>query len=240
MNANLIEISPDELVAGTLAQDKLSTLHQLFRKHGYVVVTNLVSRGVCAQLREAFIEDVAAIRRRSDLTPHEQRTAVGHLQLGPRRYAPFVSRELVANNIIENVVLEILGSSAWLGFYSGNVNCPNSGHQPVHFDRPFAWQSESEAHDAGQLWPPPPITLSCSIALTDINEMSGATEIYPGTHQETAVTQWPRGERPERHPDLLELWGPPQRMCIPMGESVFEIHECGIVVYRMSHLNSVL
>jgi ectoine hydroxylase-related dioxygenase (phytanoyl-CoA dioxygenase family) len=221
MHPALIDISPHELTAGMMASDKLSTLHHLFATEGYVVVTNLISAEVCAQLEDAFLQDVAAIRERAALTPHERQTAVGHLQLGARRYAPFVSRELVANNVIEHVISELLGRSAWLGFYSGNVNCPGSGHQPVHFDRPFTWRSPSEAQDAGQPWPPPTTTVSCSLALTDINQTSGATEIYPGTHRETAVTQWPRGERPEKHPKLVERWGPPQSMRIPAGGVCF-------------------
>ena len=35
---------------------------------------------------------------------HEKHTAEGHLQLGPRRHAPYVQKELVANPILESVV----------------------------------------------------------------------------------------------------------------------------------------
>ena len=111
--------------------------------------------------------------------------------------------ELVANPLIESVVAAVLGPRAWLGFYSGNVNLPGSVHQPLHYDRPFSWRTREKAEKDGQSWPPPTTTLSCSVALTELSEENGATEIYPGTHHETAVTEWPLGERISKHPELI-------------------------------------
>ncbi|MBV7335052.1 phytanoyl-CoA dioxygenase family protein [Chloroflexi bacterium TSY] len=65
------------------------------------------------------------------------------------------------------------------------------------------------------------MTVSCSVALSNITKDSGATEIYPGTHRETAVVNWPRGERVEYHPELVAQWGPPSRMAIPAGGICF-------------------
>ncbi|MBV7335051.1 phytanoyl-CoA dioxygenase family protein [Chloroflexi bacterium TSY] len=125
-------------------------MHDSFETNGYAVVSGLISPETCELLLQSVLEDVALIRSRPDPTLHEQRTGIGHLQLGLRRYAPFVKSELVANPLIESVVAELLGAGAWLGFYSGNVNCPGSGSQPLHYDRPYAWKSEAEATAAGQ------------------------------------------------------------------------------------------
>ncbi|MEM7031715.1 MAG: phytanoyl-CoA dioxygenase family protein [Chloroflexota bacterium] len=221
MNTTHFDITPDERKAGALSADKLKNIRNSFETIGYAVVSGFVSAETRELLFQSVLEDVELIRARSDLTRHEQRTGVGHLQLGLRRYAPYVKPELVANPLIESVVAELLGAGAWLGFYSGNVNTPGSGYQPLHYDRPFAWKSEAEATAAGQPWPPPTITLSCSVALSEITEEGGATEIYPGTHKETAVSNWPRGERVEYHPDLIAQWGPPARMTIPAGGICF-------------------
>ncbi|MEM7535196.1 MAG: phytanoyl-CoA dioxygenase family protein [Chloroflexota bacterium] len=221
MDSIHFDITQEERKAGTLSADKLKQIRSSFVTTGYAVVSGIISPDICDLLLQSVLEDVAMIRARPELTRHEQRTGVGHLQLGLRRYAPFVKPELVANPIIESVVAELLGSGAWLGFYNGNVNCPGSGSQPLHYDRPYAWKSEAEATAAGQPWPPPTITLSCSVALFDITAESGATEIYPGTHHETAVSNWPRGERVEYHPDLIARWGPPGRMAIPAGGICF-------------------
>jgi len=42
-----------------------------------------------------------------------------------------------------------------------------------------------------------------------------ATEMYPGSHRETVVTTWSKGEQPTHHPDAVEKWGPPASMTIP-------------------------
>ena len=221
MDSIHFDITPDERKSGTLTPEKLKRMRSSFETNGYAVVGDLISTETCELLNQSVLEDVALVRARPEPTHHEQRTGVGHLQLGLRRSAPFVKAELVANPLIESIVAELLGAGAWLGFYSGNVNCPGSGTQPLHYDRPYAWKSEAEATAAGEPWPPPTITLSCSLALFDITAESGATEIYPGTHRETAVADWPRGERVQYHPELIAQWGPPGRMAIPAGGICF-------------------
>ena len=220
MDLTHFDITQAEREAGSLAPSKLAQLRDSFETNGYAVVSGLISAETCDLLLQSVLEDVAHIRTRPEPTLHEQRTGIGHLQLGLRRYAPYVKSDLVANPLIESIIIELLGAGAWLGFYNGNVNCPGSGFQPLHLDRPFAWKSAEEAAAAGQPWPPPTITVSCSVALFDITE-ANATEIYPGTHRETAVIEWPRGDRPEYHPDLIEKWGPSGSMTIPAGGICF-------------------
>ncbi len=217
----MYEISAKERSTGVLEPEKLSAVVSDIATQGFAVVDGLVSGETRELLLASILEDVGAVRAHAKPTQHEKRTGQGHLQLGLRRYAPYVKEDLVANPLIEHIVSGILSRGAWLGFYNGNVNLPGSVHQPLHFDRPFSWRSRESAEADGQRWPPPATTLSCSVALTEITEDNGATEIYPGTHLETAVTTWPEGERPAQHPDLIEKWGPPARMAIPAGGICF-------------------
>ena len=196
-------------------------IYQSIDEQGFAVVSGLIPTAVCQELHDSMLEDVELIRAKDKLTQHEKVTGQGHLQLGPRRHAPYVYSEVIANSLIEHIVARVLGPNAWLGFYNGNVNCPNSETQPLHFDRPFAWPTEEKAKAAGQSWPPAGITLSCSIALSDITTETGATEIYPGTHKEVAVTKFKKGEQPIHHPELVEKWSPSARMEIPAGGVCF-------------------
>jgi hypothetical protein len=214
-------ISASERAQGAILPDKLADITADIDSKGYAIVSDLISSETCELLMASVIEDAQLIRALGKPTPHEKATGRGHLQLGLRRYAPYVKADLVANPLIENVIAAVLGAGAWLGFYSGNVNVKGSTYQPLHFDRPFSWKTREEAEQDGQRWPPPATTLSCSVALTDITEANGATEIYPGTHHETEVTKWPPGERVSSHPDLVERWGPPRRMEIPAGGICF-------------------
>jgi hypothetical protein len=218
---SLYEVSPSERANQALTPEKVGAIVCEVRDQGYAVVSGLVSQESRELLLKAICSDARAIRARGEITPHEQHTGIGHLQLGLRRGHPFVREDLLFNSFVEQIVQAVLGEGAWLGFYNGNVNMPESEFQPLHFDRPFTWKSETEALECGESWPPRTTTLSCSVALDDINLENGATEIYPGSHRETAVTQWVPGERPDAHPELLEKWGPPCHMEMPAGSICF-------------------
>ena len=216
----MYEISEQERQSGRISPDTLESIVRDVQRRGYAVVKNVVSLETCAFLNESILEDVARIRVPGRVTQHEINTGRGHLQLGIRRNAPYVKQELLANPLVECVVAGVLGDGAWLGFYSGNINCPGSTCQPLHFDRPFSWKSPVDASRDGESWPPPTTTLSCSVALQDITEANGATEIYPGTHRETEVAQWSSNRIGDR-PDLIKKWAPSLRMEIPAGGVCF-------------------
>ena len=217
----MFTITNEERNAGSLDSDKLASIVNDISAQGYAVVADLVSEETRELLMESVREDAEAIHGTGELTPHEKHTGEGHLQLGLRRRAPYVRPDLLINPLIEHIVSGVLGEHAWLGFYNGNVNMPGSTSQPLHFDRPYTWRTKERAEAAGESWPPRATTLSCSIALEDITTRNAATEIYPGSHRETIVASWPRGERPDTHPELLEKWGPPARMEIPAGGICF-------------------
>ena len=221
MSESYFQVVDQEWRNGSLAADKLDKIQESFKTIGFAVVAGLVPSEICEQLMAAFLEDVELVREKAGLTPHEKHTAKGHLQLGPRRCAPYVHKEMVANPIIESVIAKLLGPEAWLGFFNGNVNCPGSGYQPLHFDRPYAWMTEQAAKAAGQSWPPSSTTVSCSLALSEITEAAGATEIYPGSQRETDVTTWGKGEQPVHHPEVVAKWHPPASMTIPAGGICF-------------------
>ncbi len=207
-------ISEQERLTGTIEATKLAAIVNDIQTVGYAVVQDIVSPETCKLLTQSILEDVERVRAMGKITRHEEISAHGHLQLGLRRHAPFVRPDLLANPIIECVVAGVLGPGAWLGFYNGNVNCPDSGYQPLHFDRPYSWKSPEDAALDGQSWPPPTTTLSCSIALENITTANGATEIYPGSHMEPDVALWTAQERLEAHPELLAR-RTPARMEIP-------------------------
>jgi ectoine hydroxylase-related dioxygenase (phytanoyl-CoA dioxygenase family) len=208
------QISQQERAAETISAEKLAAIVHAVRTIGYAVVEDIISQETCNLLADCILEDAQRVRGNGKQTRHEMLTGQGHLQLGLRRHAPFVKPDLVANPFVECVVAAVLGKGAWLGFYNGNVNCPGSGYQPLHFDRPYSWKTPEAAARDGQPWPPHTTTLSCSIALEDITTANGATEIYPGSHLEPDVANWTSGFRLEEYPELLARRAP-ARMEIP-------------------------
>lgn len=208
------QISKSEREAGTIDANKLAAIVSDIRAIGFAVVEDIVSQETCELLTNSILEDTERVRGLGKPTHHEMITGQGHLQLGLRRHAPYVKADLVANPFIECVVAGLLGEDAWLGFYNGNVNCPGSGYQPLHFDRPYSWKTPEAAAQDDMPWPPPTTTLSCSIALEEITIANGATEIYPGSHLETEVATWAPLARLQEHPELLAKRNP-ARMEIP-------------------------
>ena len=71
----------------------------------------------------------------------------GHLQLGPPRTAPWVSSAFIANPLIEQAVAAILGEGAFLSFYNGNCNSPDSGVQVLHRDS-SPWGAAGDTDDS--------------------------------------------------------------------------------------------
>lgn len=207
------KLTLEEKDTGKIDEKKLAEIVDAIRTIGFAVVEDVISRETCDLLSRSVREDAHKVLATGKRTSHEEATAPGHLQLGLRRYAPFVTEDLIANPFIECVVAGVLGEGAWLGFYNGNINCPGSGYQPLHFDRPFSWKTPEEAAADDQTWPPPTTTLSCSIALEDITTANGATEVYPGSHLETEVATW-QTNRLEQQPELVAKYKP-ARMEIP-------------------------
>ena len=93
MTTSNFAITEQEKINGKLSEATLEQIKSKFETVGFAVVEGLVPIDVQQLLMDAFLEDVAMVREKPGLTPHEKHTAEGHLQLGPRRCAPFVRSE---------------------------------------------------------------------------------------------------------------------------------------------------
>ena len=111
----------------------------------------------------------------------------GHGSARLPRTAPFVFSEIVANPLIEQVVAAALGPRPYLNVYGGNLNFPGSGTQELHMDGVWAHSSEDVAAAAGVQWPPPPHQVIAQICPTGSTTLSGATEVWPGSHLVTEL-----------------------------------------------------
>ena len=97
------DVTEHEVSTGVMSADKLSAIAEDIATIGYAVVGGLIPSDVCELLMASVLEDAEQIRALGETTPHEKATGQGHLQLGLRRYAPYVRAELVANALIERL-----------------------------------------------------------------------------------------------------------------------------------------
>ena len=170
-----MRVSAEEWAAGALADDKIEELVASFDERGLFVLENVVPKDVLDQLAVKMVADAAAIVAHGGFAARGE-FGHGHLQLGQPRMAPHVHPEVVANPIIEQVVVAILRRDARLGFFNGNCAMPSSGVQRLHMDDQWDWHSAEEAAAAGEPWPHRTTSVHVNICpTTDVTEHNGGT-----------------------------------------------------------------
>jgi len=189
---------------------------------GLFVLEDVVPPEVCSQLAVKMLADAAAIVAHGGWATRGE-FGHGHLQLGQPRMAPHVHPSIVANGIVEQVVVAILRRPAVLGFCNGNCAMPGSGIQRLHMDDQWDYHSAKEAAAAGEPWPHRTTSVHVNVCPTgDVSEHNGATEVWPGSHKwHTAprnnVDPLADAAFVEEHRRLQ----PPTRNCFPAGAVVF-------------------
>ncbi|MEM7030301.1 MAG: phytanoyl-CoA dioxygenase family protein [Chloroflexota bacterium] len=167
-----IVITPKEQAQEVLSPANLSQAIKAIQTDGYVVLTNAIAHDHLDVLYERMTVDSKMLLT-TETWGGAGRTK-GHLQQGPPPFAPYVFPDIVANPFATQVTRTMLGDGVYNRLYNGNTNCPGSKTQPLHRDGASLWPDTPFIH--------PPTSLIINIALMDVNEKNGATELWPGTH----------------------------------------------------------
>ena len=155
------DVSPAELSASRLSNEKLLQLCAAFDRDGVVVLQDVLPHFVldhiAPQLDFAAAHYVATDKgiERGPQGGFPRDPLAPGLQIcsGLPRQAPWVHKEIVANPIIEQVVAAVMGGDIFLRYYNCNSSCPGSGRQMIHQDAAHAWKTEDEAAAASESWP---------------------------------------------------------------------------------------
>ena len=118
-------VSEREWADGVLDDAKLAELIRTFRECGFATIGNVVPAHALDALQRRMDYDAAhqaAALKWQERGPSSG--AGGHLQMGVPRMAPFVAKEIVANPIIEQLAVALLGEpeETFLAFFNGNTN----------------------------------------------------------------------------------------------------------------------
>ena len=167
-----IVITPAELAQEQMSVDHLAQAVQALCTDGYVVLGDVIDHAHLDTLRERMDADSQTLIQAQKWGGAGQ--IVGHLQQGPPPFAPYVFRDIVANPFAIQVTKAVLGEGVYNRFYNGNANTPGSGTQPLHGDTGHLWPNMTVAH--------PTASVVVNVALVDVTEENGATELWPGTH----------------------------------------------------------
>lgn len=172
-----LDIKSEERLTGKLSANRLEEAVRAVRQDGYVVLNDLIDPQILAPIRDRMLADVEKILARADV-PFNFNS--GNIQQDPPPFPPYLSREVLCNEIVIAITQSILGKGLVNGMYSGNTALPHStGRQPVHADMGQLWPSLDVAH--------PAYALVINVLPVDVSAANGSTEIWPGTHLDTSV-----------------------------------------------------
>ena len=172
-----IKVAPEEVEQEQLSREHLDRAVAAVLEDGFVILAGVIDHDHLDLLRERMNEDSRTLIEAERWGGAGQ--LKGHLQQGPPPFPPYVFRDIAANPLAIAVTTAILGEDAYNRFYNGNANCPGSVTQPLHRDGRPLWLDLPVAH--------PPCGLIVNIALVDVTEANGSTELWPGSHLETTV-----------------------------------------------------
>ena len=171
-------ITEAERNAGALSAETTAAAAQSIRAEGYCVLHGAMPPDVVDALGRRMLEDVPLILG-LPRPPHN--FCWGNLQHDPPAEQRFLFQEVMANPYAGAVTRTVLGEGAHNGFYSGNTNMPGSRMQPVHADSGHLWPNQTVAHPACEL--------VVNFAPFGMDDANGATEVWPGSHLDTAVSR---------------------------------------------------
>ena len=206
-----IPLTQSERTGGALSSEHLSAALGALAADGFVVLHDLIEPAHVSALRDKMLEDLPQVLARKDAPFNFN---VGNVQQDPPPFAPYLFRDVLANDFVIAVTKAALGPGVKNAYYSGNTALPG-GHsrQPVH-------------PDVGQLWPDlplatPPFGLVVNVPLVDVDEKNGSTELWPGTHQDATYSLRDGSTRiPDAVLDARRAVRAPLQPAVPAGSVV--------------------
>jgi ectoine hydroxylase-related dioxygenase (phytanoyl-CoA dioxygenase family) len=172
-----LDITLAEREAGALSPERLAQAVKAVREDGYIILNDLIDPAILAPIRDRMLADVEKILARDDAPFNFNR---GNIQQDPPPFPPYLSRQVLCNDIVISISKAILGKGLRNAMYSGNTALPKAGgRQPVHADMGQLWPDLEVAH--------PAYALVVNVLPVDVSPANGSTEIWPGTHRDVSV-----------------------------------------------------
>jgi tetratricopeptide (TPR) repeat protein len=176
-----IAFSNDECRSGEAPSDKTALGARLFETHGVLQIDNAFPPELIQQLQQAFFE-----RYEPYFYEGEHPDA---LYLGDKRYMLtvdldelFGSDAVLNNPIVMPVLRRVLGDACVLGAFTAVISLPGSRDQRLHKDHPPLFPDTEWHHTL------PSFAAQIIVPLIPLNQVSGTTRVYKGTHRTSTST----------------------------------------------------
>ena len=149
---------------------------ELFNTYGMLQIDNAFPVDLIHQLQTVFFERYSAYFQDND---HPDA-----LHVGDKRYMltvgieePFDDPRLLASATVLPIIQKILGDEAVLGAFTAVISLPGSRDQQLHKDHPALFPDTRWHFDV------PPFSAQIIIPLIPLDEFSGTTRFYKGSHK---------------------------------------------------------
>jgi hypothetical protein len=177
-----ISVSPEEKRNGSLSSQSLKNGFELYQKNGCLRIKNVFSI--------EYLKALYNLHYQTYNSYFEDRDYAGTLTVGDKRKMitieikeQFNSPILYANPFIFPLLEILLSKKIILGFLGSVTSLPGAPDQHTHRDNPHIFD-EPEVYEGGEQVLPllPPYGISVAVPLVPLNEKSGTTRMFLGSH----------------------------------------------------------
>lgn len=159
---------------------------QRFAEAGVLVLKDLLPVGRISTLHDAYTAQCGDITHRST-GDHIKEVGDKRLMISLALSGAFAAPDVFANPVALSVAGALLGDDFILGSYVAVTSMPGAKAQRLHADQEGLFGDASL--DAGV----PPYSITLVIPLVGLNEVTGSTRFFPGSHRDPAGADMPRG-----------------------------------------------
>ena len=170
-----IQISQEERDRESLDATTKSEANEQFRINGALWIKNVFTRSFIQTLADAY-ETKYTSRPMAQLGKQ-------HAVVGDQRFMvtvtiepPFNDPSLYANPLLTEILRSLLGHDCVISSFGSVVAFPGAEDQAIHFDHPPLFEDENQCVSL------PPSAITVVIPLVDIDEATGSTAIWEGSH----------------------------------------------------------
>jgi tetratricopeptide (TPR) repeat protein len=167
--------TPTGICVDSRTNESLGRALEVFDESGAVLIDGLFPKTMIKDLYEAYMQGLGE-RESSNLGAPYQ---VGHkrMMIPVRLQPPFNDPDLFANPFLIDFLKKLLGDQLILNSFGSVVAYPGAKSQHTHRDHPLLFGSDEL--DARV----PPYAVTVLIPLLDLNEQTGSTQIWEGSHR---------------------------------------------------------
>jgi tetratricopeptide (TPR) repeat protein len=172
----VLRYEPGDAEAGRERPEYAALGAELFNTYGMLQIDNAFPVELIQKLQTVFFERYSAYFQDSD---HPDA-----LHVGDKRYMltvdiedPFDDPRLLGSATVLPIIQRILGDEAVLGAFTAVISLPGSRDQQLHKDHPALFPDTRWHFDI------PPFSSQIIIPLIPLDEFSGTTRFYKGSHK---------------------------------------------------------